>query len=235
MSLISRIKNKLTSHQVPPSNEPALSLAHVWTEEPNAVKFQVNRTLMSVAQTWKADSPSDSKDSPLAAALFEIPGVTGVELQSPTIPGTGSIKVLMDDEGDWDAIMVKITETVTLHLSQGRPVMIESKSSEKKFSFGFQKVESRTPDEQKVIVQNLLENEINPAIAAHGGQFQLIDVKENTVYVELGGGCQGCGQADVTLREGVETRLRQVLPEMVALVDITDHASGQNPYYTPEK
>lgn len=88
---------------------------------------------------------------------------------------------------------------------------------------------------QMEVIQNLLEFEINPKVAAHGGFFTLLDVKDNNVYVELGGGCQGCGMADVTLRQGVEQRMKEVFPDMIALIDNTDHAGGDNPYYQPGK
>ncbi len=88
---------------------------------------------------------------------------------------------------------------------------------------------------QMEVMQNLLDFEINPMVASHGGFFTLIDVSENNVYVQLGGGCQGCGMADVTLRQGVEERMREVFPDMVALIDTTDHAGGDNPYYQAGK
>ena len=84
-------------------------------------------------------------------------------------------------------------------------------------------------------LQNLLDFEINPMVASHGGHFSLIDVDGNKVYVELGGGCQGCGMVDVTLRQGVEQRMREVFPDLEALIDTTDHAGGENPYYQPGK
>jgi Fe/S biogenesis protein NfuA len=84
-------------------------------------------------------------------------------------------------------------------------------------------------------VQNLLENAINPAIAGHGGFVDLLDVKDNVVYLALGGGCQGCGMADVTLRHGIEALLRDEIPEIAEIVDATDHAAGDNPYYAPAK
>ena len=82
-------------------------------------------------------------------------------------------------------------------------------------------------------VQELLDREINPAIAAHGGYIQLLDVKDDVVYIQMGGGCQGCGMADVTLRQGVEARIREVVPGVREIVDTTDHAGGTNPYYRP--
>ncbi len=106
---------------------------------------------------------------------------------------------------------------------------------EKKFKFGFKQIADRSREEQMKVVQDFFENEVNPSIASHGGYFILIDIQDNNVYVELGGGCQGCGMANVTLKQGVEQRLRDILPEMEALIDTTDHASGTNPYYQPGK
>jgi Fe/S biogenesis protein NfuA len=84
-------------------------------------------------------------------------------------------------------------------------------------------------------VQNLIENAINPAIAGHGGFVDLLDVKDKVVYLAMGGGCQGCGMADVTLRHGIEALLRDEIPEIAEVVDATDHAAGDNPFYTPAK
>jgi Fe/S biogenesis protein NfuA len=81
----------------------------------------------------------------------------------------------------------------------------------------------------------LLDTAINPAVAGHGGMVSLLDVKDNTVYLQMGGGCQGCGAADVTLRQGVERMIREEVPEVLEIIDLTDHAAGQNPYYAASK
>ncbi len=80
-------------------------------------------------------------------------------------------------------------------------------------------------------VQRLLDDEINPGIAAHGGRVTLMDVQGGRVVVEFGGGCQGCGMADVTLREGVTATLQRALPEITEVVDSTDHEAGASPYH----
>jgi Fe/S biogenesis protein NfuA len=85
-----------------------------------------------------------------------------------------------------------------------------------------------------VEVQNLLDTQINPGVASHGGYVELLDVKDNRVFVRMGGGCQGCGMASVTLKQGVEALLKQVFPDL-SVVDTTDHAGGTNPYYQPAK
>ena len=84
-------------------------------------------------------------------------------------------------------------------------------------------------------VQELIDERINPGVGAHGGHVELLDVQDNTVFVRLGGGCQGCGMVDVTLRQGIEALIREELPEIQQVVDTTDHASGSNPYYQPAK
>jgi Fe/S biogenesis protein NfuA len=84
-------------------------------------------------------------------------------------------------------------------------------------------------------VQTVLESQINPAIASHGGVAQLVGVEGQDVYLKLGGGCQGCGMAQVTLTQGIETSLRDAIPEIGNIIDATDHASGDNPYFESAK
>jgi Fe/S biogenesis protein NfuA len=79
-------------------------------------------------------------------------------------------------------------------------------------------------------VRSVLETQVNPAIAAHGGMISLVDVDETDVYVEMSGGCQGCALSRMTLKQGVERMLREAVPELTAVHDVTDHASGDNPY-----
>ena len=96
------------------------------------------------------------------------------------------------------------------------------------------KIENPNPlwgDDLAGKIQAVIETEINPAIASHGGFITLLDVKDNVVYIQMGGGCVGCGMVDVTLKQGVEVMIKKSVPEITAVVDTTDHASGTNPYY----
>lgn len=81
----------------------------------------------------------------------------------------------------------------------------------------------------------VLDEQINPAIAAHGGSAELVAVEEDTAYLRLGGGCVGCGMVSVTLRQGIEVALRDAVPTITRVIDVTDHASGTNPYYEAAK
>jgi len=80
-------------------------------------------------------------------------------------------------------------------------------------------------------VAMVLDNEINPAIASHGGKASLVGLKGSVVYLELSGGCQGCGMARMTLSQGIEVAIKEAVPEITGVIDVTDHASGRNPYF----
>lgn len=84
-------------------------------------------------------------------------------------------------------------------------------------------------------LRTLLDTQVNPAIAGHGGFAEVVAVEGDTAFLRLGGGCQGCGLAAVTLRQGIEVAIRDAIPEIVNVVDVTDHASGENPYYESAK
>jgi Fe/S biogenesis protein NfuA len=79
----------------------------------------------------------------------------------------------------------------------------------------------------------VLEEEVNPSIAGHGGRTDLValDEEDGTAYLRLSGGCQGCAMSQMTLRQGIETALLESVPELTRVVDVTDHGSGDNPYY----
>lgn len=84
-------------------------------------------------------------------------------------------------------------------------------------------------------VQEVLTGQINPSVSQHGGWVTLLDVKDDVAYIELGGGCVGCGMVDVTLKQGVEVAIKASIPQIASVVDTTDHASGKNPYYEQSK
>jgi Fe/S biogenesis protein NfuA len=105
------------------------------------------------------------------------------------------------------------------------------------FESGFQidNPNSVWTDPKALAIQRVLDTQINPGVATHGGYVTLLDVKDDIAYIALGGGCQGCGMADVTLKQGIEVMIREAVPEIRQIIDTTDHASGTNPYYQPAK
>jgi Fe/S biogenesis protein NfuA len=98
------------------------------------------------------------------------------------------------------------------------------------------KIENPNPvwtDAKGPLILDVIENKINPGVAMHGGQVTLIDVRDDVVYISFGGGCQGCGMANVTLKQGVHKMLQEAVPDIREIVDMTDHALGANPFYRP--
>ena len=91
------------------------------------------------------------------------------------------------------------------------------------------KVDANSPEVKKL--QEVLDTEINPAVASHGGYVELVDYQNGRVFLKLGGGCQGCGMADATLKQGIEVVLKEEIPSITEVIDVTEHAEGKNPYY----
>lgn len=184
---------------------------------PNRFRFIIDREL-AADQTIFADAASAAAGSPLATKLFALEGVVRVEFN-------GRLTfVTQDGSADWMHLAKAVGSTVREHLQNGEAIVND----------GF--VPELPPEEQlRIKVQNVVDGEINPAIAMHGGFIEILDVKDKSIYIRMGGGCQGCGMADVTLKQGVERMIREHLPEVEAVLDTTDHASGDNPYYTPGK
>ena len=97
--------------------------------------------------------------------------------------------------------------------------------------FSFENPNPMWVDELSQKVAEIINNEVNPAVASHGGVVELVGVDENKAIIAFGGGCQGCGMADVTLKQGVEVMIKEKVPEIIEVIDSTDHEAGTNPFY----
>ena len=190
------------------------------TAEPkdnSTCRFVVDRPLYPDGSAFFGNKERAS-GSGLAEKLFAIEGVSAVMIQDNLVTVTAA------SGGNWMPIAKQVGTTIRAVLGSGEKAVSDA-------------VLSSIPDADalKKRVQSVLDQEINPAVAAHGGWVELIDVKRNEVFIRMGGGCQGCGMADVTLKQGVEKSIRQAIPEVGAIMDTTDHGSGRNPYYAPAK
>jgi Fe-S cluster biogenesis protein NfuA len=161
-------------------------------------------------------SKEAAEGSPLAQRLFAIDGITRVLISHD------QITINKSAQADWPVIGKLIGAAIRAHLATDDPAVSDA---------AWENVPSR--DEIRDHVQQVLDTDINPSVAAHGGVIRLIDVKDNQVFIQMGGGCQGCGQADVTLKFGIENAIRAAVTGVGDILDVTDHASGRNPYYTP--
>ena len=160
----------------------------------------------------------DTADSPLAQKLFEIEGVMEVLIAGSSL----TITTETAPEPDWAEMSEKIAQLIRKQVESGEAAVADSFTSK-----------LPSAEELRPKVQEIIDSSINPAVASHGGVVTLLDVQGNNIFLEFGGGCQGCGMVSVTLKYGVERLIRENVPEVGQILDTTDHAAGQNPYYAP--
>lgn len=116
-------------------------------------------------------------------------------------------------------------------LATGGLVVDNPRSPTPAISTGGPPADLSSPAAQRIL--QVLQEHVNPAIAAHGGEVQLVAVEDGAAYVRMAGGCQGCGMASMTLTEGITTAIRAAAPEIARVIDVTDHDAGANPYFEP--
>jgi len=170
-------------------------------------------TPLQVGAVTKFDAPDGG--APLTSALFAIDGVTRIEIAGATI------WVRKTTQSDWARLKPAIAATI-------RQVLDATDKPLGATEPGF----DTSPDAKLLrAVEALLEQQVNPSVAAHGGHIAAERVTDGAVYLRMSGGCQGCAASSATLREGVERMLRAALPEIREIVDVTDHEAGSNPFY----
>jgi Fe-S cluster biogenesis protein NfuA len=182
-------------------------------------KFLVDRPVYAGLRRFA--SRKDAAGSPLAEALYAIPGVTEI------IVAGGLVTVVKDTPTPWQVVGKSVGAAIRQALAADVPPV-----AEKAPTTGAARL---SDDELYERVNDLFEQEVNPMVARHGGRVELIDVQDAVVLLRMGGGCQGCGMASVTLRQGIEGILTQHIPEVQGIMDITDHTSGTNPYFASAK
>ncbi len=142
-----------------------------------------------------------------------------------------------DDDTVIDADGIKIfIDPVSLPFLEDATVDFVETLSESGFKVDAPKAGAPKPEGPEAeALQRVLQEKINPAVASHGGFIDLVAVEDGTAYLKFGGGCQGCGMVNVTLKQGVEKIIFEEIPAITKVLDVTDHASGTNPYYQPGK
>jgi Fe-S cluster biogenesis protein NfuA len=180
--------------------------AEVDTKDINVCLFTVDRPVHPGRDEF--NSKEEAKGNALAERLFAIPSVEKVELDGY------KVKVTQAGGEDWRQIGKRIGTAIRNFLNPPPEVSEGDRLSLEEF---------------KRKVQDVLDEQINPGVAAHGGFVELIDAQDDNIYIRMGGGCQGCGAADVTLKQGIERVIREQVPQVREILDTTDHAGGTNP------
>ena len=184
-------------------------------------RFISNHRLMIDETPRKFVATESAQAPPAAQALLGIAGIAEVVLEG------NSATVVRDPDGpSWPDLVPRIDYALTATFTpQGAPTPSTS-SSATTASTG-----NLDDDDIYEQVEQIFREQINPIVAQHGGAIDLIDVQDATVIVRMTGGCQGCGMANVTLKQGIQAALERAIPNLNGLRDVTDHASGQNPYF----
>jgi Fe-S cluster biogenesis protein NfuA len=184
--------------------------------DPDTCTFTVSR-MVHPGGPYLFDSKDRASGSPLVERLFTLPGVSHV-LVAETVVTVGK-----DSSVAWSALKSAIGAVIRTQLLTGVPAIFEAPRNAG--------ARGRTDAEVRVVVQELLDREVNRSIAGHGGKISMVDFRDGSLLIAMSGGCQGCAASQVTLRQGFEVMVRRVAPEIVDIIDTTDHAAGKKPFY----
>ena len=186
-------------------------------------------TITELAQNKVSEAMKDEERNDLALRIA-ITGRTGGGFRyQMDLVGLDETRA-GDEVLETDAFKVYVDSESAPDL-EGATIDFVSRLSES--GFKFENPNSAWGEGVAAEVQRVLDDRINPQIAAHGGFVTLLEVKDETAYITMGGGCQGCGMADQTLKQGVEQAIVEAVPAVERVLDTTDHAAGTNPYYAP--
>ena len=185
--------------------DSAVYVSLEFTPNPNTLKYSVNRKLLDKGAANFTRSEDADLKSPLASKLFAVGGIAGVMI------GKDFVTITKTEDGDWDHVHKTASDTIEKFLTEGGPILNESamgvdtniKSSE---------IEKR--------IQAFLDEEIRPAVANDGGDVSLDRFEDGVVYLHMQGACSGCPSSAMTLKMGIETKMKELIPEVMEVVQI---------------
>jgi len=186
--------------------------AEVDRQDIHVCRFAVDRPVLDGSAVFY--TPEEAANNDLAAKLFNLPGIMKVEIDNNVV------NITQGGAEDWRQLGKRVGTTIRNFLNP-LPEIPEG--------------DRLPPEHVRMRVQQVLDEMINPGVASHGGFVELLDVQDDNIFIRMGGGCQGCGAADVTLKMGIERLIREQVPQVREILDTTDHGSGTNPYYAPSK
>jgi Fe-S cluster biogenesis protein NfuA len=176
-----------------------------FTPNPNTLKYSVNRDLIEKGAVNFVQKQDAEARSPLAAKLFGVPGISGVMI------GKNFVTVTKAEDGDWDVVHKNSSQIIEQHLSQGE-VVLNDVGPQDAHKGGKSEIENK--------IREILDNEIRPAVAMDGGDITFEKFEDGVVYLYLQGSCSGCPSSTATLKVGIETRLREAIPEVQEVVSV---------------
>jgi Fe-S cluster biogenesis protein NfuA len=185
--------------------------AGVSPSDPRVCSFTLDRSIYVGSALCR--SAEAAQGSPLFEHLFALPGVVQVWVAGDRVT------VACAEPQPWELAAKTIAKAIRAALADGRPPVVHT---------------SPSSSDLTERVRDVLNADVNPGLAQHGGKAELVSVEDGVALIRLTGGCQGCGAAKMTLSYGIEQSLRGKIPELLGVRDVTDHAAGERPYYSGE-
>lgn len=188
-----------------------VSITLEFTPNPNTLKFVVNHQFLERGAANFTDKQKAETASPLAKKIFQIPGIQAVMI------GTSFVTITKGNDGDWDIVAEQVPKTIESHLQAQEPIFSADYLASLATPAGASGA-ANTEIERKI--KEVLDNEIRPAVAMDGGDITFGKFEEGIVYLHLQGSCSSCPSSIATLKMGVETRLKEVVPEVKEVVQV---------------
>ena len=214
---VDRTATNLSSVNLALVGQPISIRAEILLADPDTCKFTVSRSLHPGGPFFFGNKER-AAGSPLGERLFALSGVANVLIAENVVT------IGKEPGASWSGLKAAIGTAIRTQLLTGVPAILEMASCAS--------TQGRSDAELGVVVQQLLDKEVNRSIANHGGKISLVNVREGKLFITMSGGCQGCASSQVTLRQGFEVMVKRVAPEILEIVDATDHVAGKQPFYS---
>jgi Fe-S cluster biogenesis protein NfuA len=185
--------------------DSAVYVSLEFTPNPNTLKYSVNRKLLEKGAANFTKIEDATARSPLALKLLNVAGISGVMI------GKDFVTITKTEDGDWDHVHKTASDTIEQHLTAREVVVIEELQNA---------LSNQNASEIEKRIQKFLDDEIRPAVAMDGGDVTLDRFQDGTVYLYMQGACAGCPSSTMTLKMGIETKLKAVVPEVIEVVQI---------------
>jgi Fe-S cluster biogenesis protein NfuA len=201
--------------------------------DPDVCYFEVDRILVKSNRKVHVKGEQNAK-SAFMKELFAF-GLSEVLIETATMIVSKAAITGAENAGNgknWSELGREIGPHLRKYLALGDIAFAEEEYTQSEVSKNTPAVESPGDLSIKEQILAIIEEEINPSLASHGGAVKIENVQQGDVYLRMDGGCQGCSQSRETMRNGIEVRLREAIPSIKNIIDVTDHDSGENPYFS---
>jgi Fe-S cluster biogenesis protein NfuA len=206
------------------AEQPIIIRAEISLADPDTCKFVVNRSVNSGGAFFFSNK-NQAAGSPLSEQLFNLSGVANVLIADRVVT------ICKDPIASWTGLKAAIGSAIGTQLLTGVPAILEMYIHTGTQASILNGTQRRSDAELMTLIQALLDKEINPSIANHGGKISIEEISQGILYIIMSGGCQGCASSQVTLRQGFDVMLKRVALEIEEVVDTTNHSAGKQPFY----